>query len=83
MSEYDKPKWIKVSVDDLTTPKPGRICKGPAWWAITDDGFALFYKSMSSPQCNADKRIVERVRPDCTPRFIEMAFVDHNCGDYV
>ncbi|HJV75400.1 MAG TPA: hypothetical protein VJ654_14330 [Noviherbaspirillum sp.] len=79
---YNQKPWIKMPLSELTTPKPGRLCKAPAWWAVTDDGCALFYKTYGSPQCNTDRRIVERIRPDCKQVFIEAAFVPHNCSDY-
>lgn len=80
-TDYDKAPWRKVSVEDLTTPKPGRLVMGGRWWAITKDGFALYYKT--SPQCNSNKAIVEKILPDCTPQWIELAFEDHRCSDYV
>lgn len=61
---------------------------GPRWWAVTDDGCVLFFKSHGSPQCNVDKRIVEHllVRQDYpgdpTPQFVELAFLPHRCSDY-
>ena len=80
--DYTKKPWIRMTLEDLATPKPGRICKGPAWWAV-HDGCVLFFKSYASPQCNAHKAIIERIRPDCTPTFIETSFVPHRCEDYV
>lgn len=76
-TDYDRAPWRKMTLQDLTTPKPGRICMGPHWWAVTDDGCVLFYGN--SPQCNTDRRVVEHVRKDCTPKLIEMAFVPHRC----
>ena len=72
-ADYERHPWRKVPLSKLTTPMAGLVCYGPAWWAVTHDGFALFYGS--SPQCNRVKEIVERIRPDCTPQFIEMAFI--------
>ena len=79
-TDYDKSPWEKVSVDELKTPRAGKICYGASYWAITDDGFALFYRG--SAQCNTVKSIVESIRSDCKVEFIEMAFVSHNCRDY-
>jgi len=79
-TDYDKAPWRKVSIEDLTTPKPGYLVHGPAWWAITSDGYALFYKS--SPQCNTNKSVVERIRPDCTPQYIPLSFEPHRCADF-
>jgi len=79
-TDYSRAPWIKVSIEDLTTPKPGYLVHGPAFWAITDDGFALLYKG--SPQCNTNESIVKHIRPDCTPRFIEISYLPHRCSDY-
>jgi hypothetical protein len=89
----DKHRWLKMPLGELTTPKPGRMCMGPRWWAVVDDGgvgCVLFFQSGSrgrggqygSPQCNTDRAIVERLRPGCTPVFVEMAFVPHNQWEY-
>lgn len=80
-------RWILVPVADLTTPKPGRICKGPRWWAVTENDEVLFFDRYTSPQCNTSKEIAARLgkgfdAPLTTPRFIEMAFVPHRCSDY-
>lgn len=82
-TNYDEKPWIKMPVSDLTTPKTGRICKGPSWWAITPDDCVLFFKSYGSPQCNSVKEIVERIRPGIEVRHIQAAFIPHRCQDYV
>lgn len=82
-NDYDRAPWIKMPLSELITPKPGRICVGARWWAVTDDGCVLFWRSHRSPQCNAVREVVERIRPDLTPQFVEMAFVPHRCSDYV
>ena len=89
----DANRWLKVPVSELTTPKPGRMCHGPRWWAVIDDGgvkCALFFQSGSrgrgkqygSPQCSESKHILERLRPDCETVFIEMTFIPHNQWEY-
>lgn len=80
-TDYDKAPWRKVPIEELTTPKPGKIVRCGRWWAITKDGFALFYKS--SPQCNPDKAVIEHIRPDCTPQWLEITYQDHDCSNCV
>lgn len=79
--------WIYVPLSDLITPKAGRICLGPRWWAITENKEALFYKYYGSPQCHQQKEVVDRVfkHPKGEPYeavFLEAAFVPHRCSDY-
>jgi hypothetical protein len=81
-TNYDTKPWIKMPVDELVTPKAGKICKGPAWWAVTPDNCVLFFKSYNSPQCNQQKAIVERIRPGLEAREIPMAYLPHRCEDY-
>jgi hypothetical protein len=81
-------RWILVPVDDITTPKPGRICYGPRWWKVTAENEVLFFDAYYSPQCSVSKSVVERTgkgydAPQTEPRFIEMAFIPHKCTDYV
>lgn len=80
-------RWIVAPVADITTPRPGRICYGPRWWAVTENDEVLFFDRYGSPQCNINKAIVERLgkwfdAPATTPKFIEMAFLPHRCSDY-
>jgi hypothetical protein len=77
--DYNSKPWIKMPLAELTTPKPGRICHCPSWWAVTDDDCVLFFKSYGSPQCNVNKSIVEHIRPGLKVQFIESAFVPHRC----
>lgn len=79
---YDHAPWIKMPLHELTTPLPGRLVVGARWWAVTPDKCVLFYKTHTSPQCNVDRRIMERLRPELDLQFIELAYVPHRCGDY-
>lgn len=72
MTDYTRKPWRKVPLREITTPKPGMIVKAPAWWAVTTDGFALFYGH--SPQCNSDRAVIEAVRPDCNPWFLPITY---------
>jgi hypothetical protein len=79
--------WIFVPLEDLTTPQPGRIVYGPRWWAVTEAGEVLFYKRYTSPQCNSEKTIIERVLSQYEPvkttaQFIPLAYLPHRCSDY-
>ena len=80
--DYNKKPWIKMPLSELKTPIAGRLCMGPRWWAVTEDGCVLFYKAYYSPQCNQSKQMVERIRPDLNPVYVEVAFVPHDCSDY-
>lgn len=82
MSDYSKKPWIKIPLDEITTPQNGRMCLTHCWWAVTEDDCVLFFKTHGSPQCNTRRAIIERIRPDCRAVFIEVAFVPHNCNDY-
>lgn len=80
-------RWIIAPVADITTPKPGRICCGPRWWCVTDNDEVMFFDRYSSPQCNIHEGIAAHLgsgfgAPPTTPRFIEMTFLPHSCGDY-
>ena len=77
-------KFIKMPVEDLTTPAAGRIVYGASYWIVTADNNVLFYKGYYSPQCNSNKAIVERFsRPaDSSIVFIPIAYLPHNCHDY-
>ena len=47
MKNYNDPKqFIKMTLEDIQNPEPGRIVHGPSWWAVTDDGCVLFYKGI-------------------------------------
>lgn len=80
-------RWIFVPVSDLMTPKAGRLCYGPRWWAVTENDEVLFFDSYGSPQCNISESIVKGLgkgfdAPETTTKFIWMAFVPHRCSDY-
>lgn len=80
---YDDPKqWKKVHKDIITTPKSNTLCMCDKWWAVTKDGYVLFFKG-HSPQYNSNKEVVQRIRPDCTVEFISVAYLPHKCSDYV
>jgi hypothetical protein len=57
--------FIKVSLDDVMTPKAGFICITDHWWVVDGDnvlGFKLYgekSKERPSPQCNSQKSIVD------------------------
>ena len=82
MNNYDTGLWIKMPLSELLTPRSGRVCKGPSWWAVTPDECVLFYQTYASPQCNENRSIAERVAPGLEVRFIEMAFVPYKRKDY-
>lgn len=82
LNDYRNPqRWTRMALEDLKTPKPGRLCVGPAYWAV-HEGDVLFFKG-HSPQCNRSEAVIRHVRPDCEIVFVDMAFVPHRCSDYV
>lgn len=78
-------RWILAPLSDITTPKEGRRCCGPRWWAVTENDEVLFFERYTSPQCNFN---IEAVMtgfnggffntPAVTPKFIEMAYLPHS-----
>jgi len=53
-------KWILAPLEDVTTPKAGRSCYGPAYWMVTENDEVIFFETYHSPQCNTDLSLVER-----------------------
>lgn len=51
---------VSFPLTDITTPKNGATAYVDYFW-LTKDGNAFKAKLYGSPQCNKDKRIVERV----------------------
>ena len=60
-------RYIEVSLDELQTPKQGYQTITDSWWCVKDGhvlGFKLYgagSKERPTPQCNKDKRVVDRV----------------------
>lgn len=80
----DASKYITVPLSDLTTPKNGRICLCDRWWIVNEKDEALFFRHITSPQCNSEKSIAERLKPEgCRVEFVPVAYVKHNCSDYL
>ena len=50
------------------------------YWAVKD-GNILFYRRYTSPQCNSDKRIMDRMVNEHRNEilFLERVFVPHEC----
>lgn len=81
-------KWIKIPIEDITTPKMGRICYTDRWWVLTPNNEVLFYKSYTSPQCNINKAVIDHAllklhAEGCTAQFLPVAYLPHRCSDYV
>lgn len=79
--------WILAPKADITTPKFGRMCYGPAFWLLTENDEVLFYKAYYSPQCHIDIRVLEKLGSTHIPfktkiELIEMAYIPHRCSDY-
>lgn len=86
MSDYALPRWRKVPLEKLKTPRGGAICYTDTWWIVTPDNCVLFFRGFS-PQCNSNEAVAkylrERLHPTCTVEKIEVAYLDHNCHDYM
>lgn len=82
MRDYnDKTKWIKVPISEITKPKAGCFVYGGSWWSVIDD-CVLFFKSYASPQCNVNREVLKRMKPELEQVYLEFAFIPHNCSDY-
>ena len=81
-------RFRRVALNDLQTPKDGRLVYTNRWWAVTSEGEALFYcgenRRSNSPQCNVNREIVERMCPEgCRAIHVPIAYLDHDCHDYI
>lgn len=84
MSEY-----FHIPLDELTKPKGGQCYViVDHWWTVDPDKGALIFKMNKrhegSPQCNSDKRIVDRMlesrgRDGYVAMQIPLAFMPHKC----
>ena len=54
-------KYILAPIEDIITPKEGRVVFMERWWNVTEDDKVLFYRSYASPQCNSNKRIADHL----------------------
>ena len=73
-------RWIIAPLSDISVPKIGRICYPNKWWRVTENKEVLFFDYYSSPQCNDNKSIVDRLAcgfdaPPTTSMFLENAFL--------
>lgn len=65
--------YTLMPLEELTTPKEGRVVKLNRWWLV-HDGKALF--SEDRPQCNYFRSAVELLAPKgCAIEFIPVAYV--------
>lgn len=85
MKDFTKKPWKKMLLSDLITPKNDSLCKLGRWWIVTPDRHVLFYGE--SPQCNANeavaKHLLNKLHSGCTIEFVAVAYVPHDCHDYV
>lgn len=80
----DDPRWYKVPLTQIISiPETSGIfnCYTNFYWAVTPNDEVLFFRrQFTSPQCNSDKRIVEKLAPaGCRVEFIDRAFFKHEC----
>jgi hypothetical protein len=87
MSEVsDERNWTRVPIADLASPKGGglHMVYRDSWWAIDAENRAFFFRK-TSPQCNANRAIVERLKthPDMTGVVqLPLAMWPVNISDY-
>lgn len=86
-------EFILVPIEDLVTPRGGRICSANRFWTIRDGKYAQFYKTYGSPQCNPNEMVCNSIVANRAARLaekgcvetvvkIEMAFVPPGLDGY-
>lgn len=72
----DAAPFTYIPLDELTTPRSGRVVVD-GWWAVHPERGAVVFRG--SPQYNTDQRITQQVRVDLYPwaeiRLIPLAFM--------
>jgi hypothetical protein len=53
--------YIRAPLQDITTPKEGRVCLLNRFWLVTGDGEVLFYRTYEAPQCHANEEAVKQL----------------------
>lgn len=73
--------FIKIPVEEATTPRNGYQCMCDRWWLVEDDcvlGFKLHSdKDWPAPQCNDNRLLVEKAlkrNKDQTVVFLPAVF---------
>ena len=83
--QYQK---VPLSTATKVPEKTGFYCLiREHWWAVTEDDCILLFDG-HSPQCNRDKRIVDRLLKHKNQlavevKYIPEVFLPHDCQDYV
>jgi len=52
------------------------------WWLVDDDGNPLFHSKYNSPQCNANKKIVDRLANGRRVQQLPVVYVPVRFQDY-
>lgn len=83
----DERNWTRVPGTDLASPKQGgmHMVYRDSWWAVDAENRVFFFKRVS-PQCNANREIVERLKthPDMIGAVqIPVAMWPVNINDYI
>ena len=79
---------LKSSIIDIPAEAGFYLLYKNTYWLCTKDEEVLLNRH-GSPMCNSDKRILEKFLnktkkfPDCRIIFLENAWLDHDCHDYV
>ncbi len=83
----DERNWKRVPIAELASPQKGgaHMVHLNAWWAVDAEDRAFFFRS-ASPQCNANKAVVESLHthPDMV-RVVQLpvAMWPISISDYV
>lgn len=82
--------FIRVPLEKITTTPTKSGCWRlirDHWWCVDSEENVLFYKRLTSPQCNTNKNIAERLisldESVVNVVFINYAWIRHDCEDYV
>lgn len=85
----DKPRWLRMPLAELTNPhKHGPLMTyQDHWWALDEQDNVLFFKTFTSPQCNANRALIERICQGQDSGYVRAVlvpwgFVKFNISDY-
>lgn len=79
-----KHRYTRIPIDEIKDSPSGIVqCIKNHWWCVTEQNEVLLFKG-STPQCNSNKAIVDRLMPaGCHAEFLPTAFVKVNISDYI
>jgi hypothetical protein len=78
--------YITIPLSELTKPQDGYMVYVNRYWILNENNEAMFFRTYSSPQCNINKLIAERIcniHLNRKIQFLEIAYVPIVWSDYV